>query len=333
MAVREHIARLNEHFTSVVSPAFSSFSLEEDTVSFKVSAGVVCGEVSVSLFERSSYPRTGALAFSDGSDELTAAIESITSALEENAALDRCLTLLGAALGNPDGLSKQLSDLPSGCASAPRASGASSSSAPAPSADDSDEDAEEEEGDDGNDDDEDDDEQANLDYDFARGAELENSLLRLRHQWELKDQERREQCDRAREEEEAASAAAIAAAPQKRKRLGADGKQRGAPKQGAHQIFSSAEATRMLCNELFDLMKEEREGFDGVKPASRLSAESTPHPACIPRAHNHATTWRPPGPVTRVHRSPGWSRLLPTVSTTTFTSGASRSAIPRQIAL
>ena len=45
---------------------------------------------------------------------------------------------------------------------------------------------------------------------------------------------------------------------------GADGKQRGPQKQGAHQIFSSAEATRMLCNELFDPMKEEREGFDGV---------------------------------------------------------------------
>ena len=54
-------------------------------------------------------------------------------------------------------------------------------------------------------DDGDDDEQANLDYDFARGAELENSLLRLRHQWEVKDQCRREECDqRAREEEEAA---------------------------------------------------------------------------------------------------------------------------------
>ena len=47
---------------------------------------------------------------------------------------------------------------------------------------------------DGADDDDDDDDAqscSNLDYDFERGAELENSLLRLRHQWELKDQKRR----------------------------------------------------------------------------------------------------------------------------------------------
>ena len=32
-----------------------------------------------------------------------------------------------------------------------------------------------------------------------RGAELENSLLRLRHQWELKDQQRREASEKAAE--------------------------------------------------------------------------------------------------------------------------------------
>jgi len=119
---------------------------------------------------------------------------------------------------------------------------------------------------DGGRDDDDDDLQANLDYDFARGAELENSLLRLRHQWELKDQKRREEVERQEEEEGRASVSASASASvgAKRKRSGADGVKKGQQKQGAHQIFSCAEATRMLCNKLFDLMKEEQEGFDGM---------------------------------------------------------------------
>eukprot|EP00966_Prymnesium_polylepis_P282811 6534891-Prymnesium_polylepis.1 len=36
-------------------------------------------------------------------------------------------------------------------------------------------------------------------------------------------------------------------------------------KRGAHQIFTAAEATRMLCNGLFDLMKEHAQGFYGVE--------------------------------------------------------------------
>jgi len=100
---------------------------------------------------------------------------------------------------------------------------------------------------DGGRDDDDDDLQANLDYDFARGAELENSLLRLRHQWELKDQKRREEVERQEEEEGRASVSASTSASvgAKRKRSGADGVKKGQQKQGAHQIFSCAEATRV----------------------------------------------------------------------------------------
>ena len=129
----------------------------------------------------------------------------------------------------------------------------------------SDDDAEDSDSGDGgdDDDDEDDDEQANLDYDFARGAELENSLLRLRHQWELKDQRRREKTEHDKEQENMRVSAA-AAGPHKRSRLNGDAASKSGPKQGAHQIFKPAEATRMLCNELFDIMKEQQEGFNGV---------------------------------------------------------------------
>ena len=122
--------------------------------------------------------------------------------------------------------------------------------------DDDDDDAMDEDGVD--DDSADDDAQScsNLDYDFERGAELENSLLRLRHQWELKDQKRRGDLG----EEETPVEPAAKLQPGGKSKKDAVRQQ----KRGAHQIFSSAEATRMLCNELFDLMKEEAEGFDGV---------------------------------------------------------------------
>ena len=42
-----------------------------------------------------------------------------------------------------------------------------------------------------------------LDHDFEKGAELENNLLRLRHQWELKDQKRREALEQENEAEKA----------------------------------------------------------------------------------------------------------------------------------
>ena len=53
--------------------------------------------------------------------------------------------------------------------------------------------------------------------------------------------------------------AALPASQKPRGKRAADGKLKVPQKQGAHQIFSSAEATRMLCNELFDMMKEEKE--------------------------------------------------------------------------
>ena len=42
------------------------------------------------------------------------------------------------------------------------------------------------------------------------------------------------------------------------------GAEKAPAKRGAHQIFTAHEATRILCNELFDLMKEKLEGFDGI---------------------------------------------------------------------
>ena len=280
--LRGHLAALNAHFdglSSETGPAvFSAFKLDEETVSFKVACGeALRGEVSLSLYERSAYPRTGGLAFAEGSDALVSALEAISEKLNEQAAIDFCLRSLAGKLPSPPAyLSEQLLALPSAdsdssssaLAAATAGSSSSGSGAAAASSNLDDEDDEMEEDDEHDDDDDDDDDmQANLDYDFARGAELENSLLRLRHQWELKDQARREAADKARADEEAAAAAAAAAASAsasaKRKRM-LDGKAKGVQKQGAHQIFSSAEATRMLCNELFDLMKEEREGFDGV---------------------------------------------------------------------
>ena len=237
-----------------------------------MAAASASGEVSISLFERSSYPRTGGLAFADGTSELVAAVEAIGPSLSEDASLDKVLRALAATLPAPPAqLAEQLANLPSAAASSSGAAassggGASSSAAPLNETNDDDDDDEEED-DDAENDDDDDDDQANLDYDFARGAELENSLLRLRHQWEIKDQKRRDAADEKRLAEEKEAEAALSALPasaKPRAKRTVDGKSKGPQKQGAHQIFSSAEATRMLCNELFDMMKEEREGFDGV---------------------------------------------------------------------
>jgi len=46
--IREHIAQLNKHFAAHSAPIFHCFALDEDTVTFKVSAGAATGEVSVS---------------------------------------------------------------------------------------------------------------------------------------------------------------------------------------------------------------------------------------------------------------------------------------------
>ena len=134
--------------------------------------------MSLSLYERSAYPRTGALAFAEGSDALVAALESISGVLSERAALDGCLRALSKALAGEcsAGLEAHLAEIPAAGGGA----GASSSTPAASSSKDvdmSDEDnyndGEEEEA---SDDDDDDDDNTNMDYDFERGAELENAV-------------------------------------------------------------------------------------------------------------------------------------------------------------
>ena len=95
MALRSHIDALN---AALNGGAFGQIKLEEDTVSFGVKAESAKGTVSLVLQERSSYPRTGGLAFADGSDELVAAVESIGEAIGEKAALDHVLRLLSSKL-------------------------------------------------------------------------------------------------------------------------------------------------------------------------------------------------------------------------------------------
>ena len=250
-ALRSHIDALNSH---CASSAFSQIKLDEDTVSIQVKAEGCKGTVNISLHERSSYPRTGGLAFADGSDQLVAAVESVSEAIGEKAALDHVLRLLSSKL--TDKATEAL------VASLPAPTG----SAPVPAAhdddddddDNDDDDAMDEDGDDDDDDDDDAQSCSNLDYDFERGAELENSLLRLRHQWELKDQKRRGDLGEPVAPEEPPPAAKPQPSGKSKKEAARQ------QKRGAHQIFSSAEATRMLCNELFDMMKEEAEGFGGV---------------------------------------------------------------------
>ena len=262
-SVRAHLAALTEHFATFAKQAYASkFALDEDTITFRLGAdGSRLGQVSLVCNERSAYPHTGGLAFADGTDALMAAVESVADRVSASVDLATCLPALFAAAGGP---AQQLAGLPAaGGGASGSGSGAASSaavsSAVAASADESDGYDDEASDSDGGADDED---QANLDYDFARGAELENNLMRLRHKWETQDQARREAAD-AVATAAAAAAAAVPAPPPKRLRPGQ--KETKPPvKRGAHQIFSSAEATRMLCNELYELMKEEAEGFDGV---------------------------------------------------------------------
>ena len=107
-AVRAHLSALN----GLGSSALSNFSLDEDTVTFKVRTSSVRGTVSVSLFESSSYPRTGGLAYAEGCDELLQAVESIAEPLSDRASLDNCVRLLCRALGGPPELSELLARLP-----------------------------------------------------------------------------------------------------------------------------------------------------------------------------------------------------------------------------
>ena len=74
-----------------------------------------------------------------------------------------------------------------------------------------------------------------MDYDFEKGAELENRLLRLRHEWETKDQRRRAALghdDSAAAVEEEKPTAANARRPVKSK-----AESKAPVKRGAHQIF------------------------------------------------------------------------------------------------
>ena len=246
-ALRAHLAGLNDWSASFDACPVTDFKLEEEIVSFAVSAGAATGRVNLSLEERSAYPRTGALAFADGSEELVRAVETASTAISRGAALDAVVRALVEGLP----VDAAVEGLP-----APPALAAAS----VPTAK-SDDDMEDDDDDDDDDDEMDDD----MDYGWERGAELENQL-RLRHSWELKDQERRQLAG----EPAPAEAGAPEAAPAE-PRSGGDGgvkapkKGEKAPaKRGAHQIFTAHEATRILCNELFDLMKEKLEGFDGI---------------------------------------------------------------------
>ena len=250
-ALKCHIASLNYWaFQNDDDCPFTEFKLEEEIVSFAVSAGAATGRVNLSLEERSAYPRTGALAFADGSEELVRAVETASTAISRCAALDAVVRALVEGLPVDAALVEGLPAPDPAAAIVPKAT--------------SDDDDDMDDDDDDNDDDEMDDD--DMDYGWERGAELENQLLRLRHSWELKDQERRQLAG----EPAPAEAGAPEAAPAE-PRSGGDGgvkapkKGEKAPaKRGAHQIFTAHEATRILCNELFDLMKEKLEGFDGI---------------------------------------------------------------------
>ena len=96
-SLRRHIEALNSHCASA-GGAFSQLKLDEDKVSIQVQAEGCKGTVYICLYERSSYPRTGGLAFGDGSYELVAAVVSVREAIDENAALDHVLRLLSSKL-------------------------------------------------------------------------------------------------------------------------------------------------------------------------------------------------------------------------------------------
>ena len=93
--LREHLSALNAHFAEFGAAAlFSAFKLDEETASFRISASGLSGEVSISLFERSGYPRTGGLAFAEGAEALVTAVEAIGGDLSDSASLDKCLRAL-----------------------------------------------------------------------------------------------------------------------------------------------------------------------------------------------------------------------------------------------
>ena len=93
-ALRAHLAGLNDWSASFDACPVTDFKLEEEIVSFAVSAGAATGRVNLSLEERSAYPRTGALAFADGSEELVRAVETASTAISRGAALDAVVRAL-----------------------------------------------------------------------------------------------------------------------------------------------------------------------------------------------------------------------------------------------
>jgi hypothetical protein len=292
---------LNAAAAELDSPCFTRFRLEEETVMFNVASGGARGVVNLSLHERSRYPRTGALLFADGSDVLLAAVEAASDRIAESAALGAVLTNLAAKLSSagaalaPEQLERYVAAC-DGAGGSAQAGGASTSrghSAGMPNDCGNGCDRGGDEGSDGDassaggaSDDEDDD---NYDLGFAKGDELDDRLLRMRLAWEEKDADRRMRSEpRLHVNEEGpakAPAGSVGAAPPagssyeaqppgaapedklstaEAKRRGdkaaAAGRKRGA----AAQIFSSAEATRILCNELSSLIREQAEGFAGI---------------------------------------------------------------------
>ena len=248
--LRQHLAALNDQAAAALdlqagAAPFSAFKLDEDTVSFSVAAGSAKGVVNLSLCELSRYPLSGGLAFSDGSTALADAVEASDPAWSEAAPLPDVVGALATSLG----VATPALDA---CLAGLRCGAGGSSSADVDDEEESDDAASESE------------EATGVDYEFEQGLELQNSLLRLRHKWEQRDLERQQE----QEEQESADDAA-APAPAGKHAHFADGgtragKARPQTKRGAHQIFSSREATRILCNELFELMKERHEGYDGI---------------------------------------------------------------------
>jgi hypothetical protein len=302
MKLTDQLVSLNAAAAALDLPCFTRFRLEEDTVVFHVASGAARGTVNLSLHERSRYPQTGALLFADGSDALLAAVEAVTARVAESAALGGVLTSLASKLSSAGAspAPEQLESYVMACGGG----GASSQPGPASSTrglsagmpddcgngcnrdGDEQSDVDESSAGSGSEGDEDD----NYDSGFAKGDELDDRLLRMRLAWEEKDAGRRAAAaPRLHVNEEGAARAPagcsgssmpacssnseadlpgaaaegkLGAAEAKRRgdKAAAAGRKRGA----AAQIFSSAEATRILCNELSSLIREQAEGFEGI---------------------------------------------------------------------
>jgi len=282
MALALHILGANAAAAELSEPCFSRFRLEEDTVVFDVAAGGAHGCVNISLHERSRYPRTGALAFAEGSDVLLDAVKGVSEGIAERGALDAVLVALAAQLGGAaPALAEQLPAYVGACGGGDNGGPSSSGSAAVDEAPD---------GESGGEDDgmcSDDMYDDQYDNGFAEGDELDAHLVRLRLSWEQKDATRRAAAmtdlhgaDGTPDDDadNAPSSSDPSAAPgSEGKAVAAEAKRRGeaasaaVKKRGAAaQIFSAAEAMRILCNELAGLIRERAEGFE-VRISMHLS--------------------------------------------------------------